>query len=279
MPRSFRLLLLLMCPLLAHCAPGAYGSGNAGIAGSSVEFRLQSLEAKYLELEQKQQALEALAAERLQTLVDQVAQLRARLGEPAQAQAAAQPPQPTPPARQAATPQPPKRPEPPKAAQPQTRTQEKPAPAPATPRATPAPSPPQPEPQTPAPAVTASGKALFQQALERIQAGEPARAVPLLEKYVAENPSGALTPEAYYWLGEARFFSGQFDEAILAYKNVAGRFPTHAKAPEAMLKIGYAYEKLQDPNNARFYLQALVDEYPASPSATLAKDKIAQLGI
>jgi len=127
--------------------------------------------------------------------------------------------------------------------------------------------------------VSASGTELYKLALQRIQSGKPAEAATLLEKFVVENPAASLTPDAHYWLGEAHFFLENYDQAILAYKNIAGRFPNHAKAPQAMLKIGHAYEKLQDPNNARFYLQALVDEYPDTESARLARQKLPQLGI
>lgn len=271
MSRNTLILLLFFCPLLAHCAPG-----GGSVMQSSTEFRLRSLEAKYLELEEKQAALEILATDRLQELQEalsasrqEVASLRARLGEaPATSGVGTTPvpPAPQPP------PAPPKKPQP-KSPQKTTATPpKKPSTSPAAVKKQPAST------TSAAVAPGVSGVALYEQALQRIQAGKPGEAVGLLEKFVAENPSASLTPDAYFWLGESHFFLGDYDRAILAYKDVAGRFPSHAKAPQAMLKIGYAYEKLNDPNNARFYLQALLDEYPGSESANLAKEKIAQLG-
>lgn len=275
MPR-LTCLLLLLCPLLAFCAPQ-----NRQVMNSSMEFRLRSLEAKYLELEQKEAALEVLVTDRLQELQqalllarEENALLRARLnGEvpaPAPPVSSRTTPSATRPEASARTQQPPSRPAAksapaaPQASQPQPPRQPRQQAQPAAPAAF---------------AVDASGTELYKLALQRIQSGQPAEAVTLLEKYVAENPSASLTPDAHYWLGEAHFFLGNYDQAILAFKDIAGRFPNHAKAPQAMLKIGYAYEKLQDPNNARFYLQALADEYPDSEPARLARQKIQQLGI
>ncbi len=267
MPRNAILCFVLCCPLLCHCAP----QQDAAILAPSTEFRIRSLEAKFLELEQKQQALEVMARDRIQELQqslavaqDEVAQLRAVLREDTYTEPLAPPP--PPPAKPSKTTKAPAK----RASKPAPKAAPKPVPVKAA----------QSKPSAPVPPAKKStdGMTLYKQALEHIQAGAPAKAIPLLQEFVAQNPSDNLTPDAWFWLGESYYFQGEYDQAILAYKNVAGRFPNNAKAPSAMLKIGYAYEKLQDFNNARFYLQALADEYPQSESAALAKQALGRLG-
>jgi TolA-binding protein len=41
--------------------------------------------------------------------------------------------------------------------------------------------------------------------------------------------------------------------------------------------MGYAYANLSQNDNARFYLQRLVEQYPASHSARLARERLQNL--
>jgi tol-pal system protein YbgF len=128
----------------------------------------------------------------------------------------------------------------------------------------------------PAPAKS-MGAGRYAQAVELAMAGksEPARAE--LNDFLAANPKSPLVPNALYWLGETYYHDGRYAQSILTFKEVTRRFPKHDKAAAALLKIGYAYERLGDMNNARFNLQALVDEYPASGPASLARTKLGSL--
>jgi len=153
---------------------------------------------------------------------------------------------------------------------------------PAEPRATPQQTPtvalPRPaEPVAPPPAaVSAPGgtQAEYERALELARTKRTAEARPLFKAFLSKNPNSPHVPNAMYWLGETYYADGEYDQAILSFKEVAGRFPKHAKAAAAMLKVGYAYEQLADLTNARFYLQTLIDEYPKSEPARLAREKL-----
>ena len=45
----------------------------------------------------------------------------------------------------------------------------------------------------------------------------------------------------------------------------------------ALLKMGYAYANLGQTDNATFYLQRLVENYPDSHSARLARERLQTL--
>ncbi len=57
---------------------------------------------------------------------------------------------------------------------------------------------------------------------------------------------------------------------------MVSKYPGHPKAAAALLKAGYAYESLNDGANARFYWQILLDDYPGSAPAALARKRMAQ---
>jgi tol-pal system protein YbgF len=99
----------------------------------------------------------------------------------------------------------------------------------------------------------------------------------VLNEFLAKSPNDSLTPNALYWLGESYYGEKRFAQAILTFKEVIQKYPKHHKAAASLLKIGFSYEKLGDNANARFYLQALLDEYPASDPARLARKRLRAL--
>lgn len=117
----------------------------------------------------------------------------------------------------------------------------------------------------------------YARALAAFEAGKSQEAQALFTAFLAAYPSGSLAPNAGYWLGECEYSLKHYDKAILAFKNVVGKYPKHPKAAASMLKAGYAYERLGDKENARFYLTALVEDFPKSEPAGLARKKLATL--
>lgn len=123
----------------------------------------------------------------------------------------------------------------------------------------------------------AKAKQLYQQALGQLRAKRTEEARKFFNEFLGANPGHELEPNALYWLGESYYHEQRFAQAILTFKEVARRFPQHDKAAAAMLKAGFSYEKLGDMDNARFYLQTLVDEYPQSDPARMARNKLKSL--
>lgn len=114
----------------------------------------------------------------------------------------------------------------------------------------------------------------YDTALALYRQGHYAKAHDTFAAFIRQSPRSSLVANALYWQGECSYSQGQFDRAIMAFKDVVSRFPRHAKAPASLLKAGYAYERMQDMGNARFYWQILLDDYPKSAPARLARSKM-----
>lgn len=136
---------------------------------------------------------------------------------------------------------------------------------------------PAPAPRPSAASAPATGQADYAAALRLVLAGKAAQGRAALERFLAANPASALAPNARYWLGETYYHERDDGEAIVAFKAVHQQHPRHDKAAAALLKIGYAYARLGDTPNARFYLQVLVQDYPASDAAALARKRLESL--
>lgn len=132
---------------------------------------------------------------------------------------------------------------------------------------------------TPAPPMPtdASPQGLYTWGVERVRAEQFDAARNAFETFLEDNPENPLVPNALYWLGETYYGQERYAQAILTFKDVTRRFAQHHKAADALLKIGYSYAELGDAQNARFYLQALLDEFPGAPSARLARQRLSAL--
>ncbi len=119
-----------------------------------------------------------------------------------------------------------------------------------------------------------SGDALYQEGVRLVMNDQPLKARGLLEQYLAQNPSANLSPNALYWIGETYYSEKSFAQSILKFKEVSRRFPKAGKVPAAMLKIGLAYDKLGDRENAVFYLRTLIEDYPKSDPAKIGRERL-----
>lgn len=120
-------------------------------------------------------------------------------------------------------------------------------------------------------------KAVYAAALNLLEKGKPEQGRAAMEKFMTEYPQSSLMPNALYWKGESYYSQKRYEDAIITFKDVTAKYAKSNKASDALLKIGMSYQKLGDSENAKFYLQNLLEEYPASRSAALAKKQLAGL--
>lgn len=120
-----------------------------------------------------------------------------------------------------------------------------------------------------------SDKTAYASALALYEHNQPAAAEKAFNGFLQQYPQSPLVPNAMYWLGECYYSTDRMDNAIMIFKDVASKFPKHDKAAASLLKAGYAYAKMGDMENAYFYWQILLDDFPGSAPATLARKRMA----
>lgn len=76
---------------------------------------------------------------------------------------------------------------------------------------------------------------------------------------------------AYYWLGEVYLVKPQLEQARQAFSIVATRYADHRKAPDAVYKLGVTLDRLDEKSEARRQMEQVVNDYPKSEAAQLAK--------
>ena len=121
-----------------------------------------------------------------------------------------------------------------------------------------------------------TGTGAYDAALALYYKGQYGKAQEQFDGFLRGHPSSSLAPNAMYWQGECLYSQNKFDSAIIIFKDLAGKYPKHPKAAAALLKAGFAYARIKDMENARFYWQILVDDFPKSEPATIARKRLAQ---
>ena len=96
-------------------------------------------------------------------------------------------------------------------------------------------------------------------------------AIGRLYEFIDEYPEGDLSVNAYYWLGEVYLAKPQLEQAKQAFTIVATRYDDHRKAPDAIYKLGVTLDRLGEADEARRRMQSVIDDYPGSGAAELAR--------
>jgi tol-pal system protein YbgF len=119
----------------------------------------------------------------------------------------------------------------------------------------------------------------YQAALRDYQRGNYDLAIEGFREFVAATPRADLADNAAYWIGESLFSQKKYRDAIEQFDSVVNNYPKSDKVPGALLKKGYAYINVGERSQGVVQLQYVLHEHPRSQEASLARQKLRQLGI
>lgn len=95
--------------------------------------------------------------------------------------------------------------------------------------------------------------------------------------YIEKYPEGENVEQAYIYLGDAYFAQEQAKPAAIAYATALQKFPESKIVPTARLKYARSIIPLGKTEEAKRYLNSVVQDFGTSPEARLAKEELAQL--
>ena len=84
----------------------------------------------------------------------------------------------------------------------------------------------------------------------------------------------ANTPEFIFSKADANYSDGQYEDAILEYQKLIDTYPKDKRVPAAYLKQGLSLINLGRKQEAKYFLNTLIDKYPDSKEAQTARDKL-----
>jgi tol-pal system protein YbgF len=119
---------------------------------------------------------------------------------------------------------------------------------------------------------------LYQAAYNDYLRGNYDPAIVAFRQFIASFPASQLADNAQYWIGECYFHQQKFREAVAEFSRVESSYPTSERLASALLRKGYALIELGDSASARGALLTVVQRFPRSDDAILAQRQLDTLG-
>jgi len=115
---------------------------------------------------------------------------------------------------------------------------------------------------------------IYQLAYQDMIRGEYEQAILSFKNFLQKYPDSELSDNAQYWLGECYAALGDTDRAIVELEKVIKNYPKGNKLPSSLYKLGIIYLNKKNKSKAKEYFQKLIKEYPNTNEAKLAKEKL-----
>lgn len=99
------------------------------------------------------------------------------------------------------------------------------------------------------------------------------------QEYLEKFPATDFSDDALYWIGESYYSQGKYADAAEALGEVSRRYPEGDKIAGAQLKRGYAFLESNQTAQGVVQLNALIEGFPSSDEARLARERLRALGL
>lgn len=114
----------------------------------------------------------------------------------------------------------------------------------------------------------------YDSAVNQFKLGRYREAIAEFQSFINQYPQSQLTPSAQYWIGNGHYALRDYRACISAQERVIRSWPDNQKAADAMLNMSTCQADMGDRNAERQTLRALLDQYPRTPAADQARQRL-----
>ncbi len=118
---------------------------------------------------------------------------------------------------------------------------------------------------------------LFNQSYQDYTLGKMELARQGFHEYFKLYPETQHAGNALYWIGETFLAEGQTDSAQAYFRRIEFSYPDNEKMATSLIKRASILVELGRTANARTLYQRVIDDYPATPEARLARNRLQNL--
>ncbi|MBI4639802.1 MAG: tol-pal system protein YbgF, partial [Candidatus Tectomicrobia bacterium] len=123
---------------------------------------------------------------------------------------------------------------------------------------------------------------LFDAAFQRYRNGQNKEAIAAFDRFLKQFSRSPLSEDAQYWLAAAYYDEEDYEKAIVAFEELNAKYPKSKRVPTALYKQALAFYALRSKNKdytnfAKDRLKKVVDTYPTSPEARLARNRLQEI--
>ncbi len=130
---------------------------------------------------------------------------------------------------------------------------------------------------TPTASAAASADQMYEASLAQLRRGSTSTARQGLREMLRNYPTSERAGDALYFIGQS-FAAESPDSAAFYYDQVVQKHPTSSRAASALYNLGLVAERRKESRKAREAFQRVVQKYPQSDEAALARDRLKALG-
>ena len=130
---------------------------------------------------------------------------------------------------------------------------------------------------TAGPGDPAAAEETYQAAMTQFNRGSLNTARRAFESLLVDYPDHRLAPSSQFFLADILEQENRLDEAIEAFLRLPELFPTADRVPQALYRVGSIYELQGNLDQAVIYLERVVNTYPDSGAAELARELLREI--
>ena len=120
---------------------------------------------------------------------------------------------------------------------------------------------------------------LYSQGLSYYNGGQWGLSIQAFQDYLKYYKDTDRASNAQFYIGECYYSQGDYNHAIEAYDLCSEKYPTGNKAAAAQLKKGFSLLSLDQKSAGVRELRSLIQRFPDSHEADLARQRLKKLGI
>jgi tol-pal system protein YbgF len=122
-----------------------------------------------------------------------------------------------------------------------------------------------------------SAEQIYETSLGQLRLGSAGTARSGFAELLRAHPTSERVPDALYYIGQS-FETENADSALAYYDQVVRNHPESPRSASALYHVGLIRERANRNAEARQAYQRVVDSYPNSDEAALARDRLRALG-
>lgn len=115
---------------------------------------------------------------------------------------------------------------------------------------------------------------LYKEAYGYMKKGSFPTAQAWFDAFTKRFPEHDKAQNAYYWLGEVYLVQQDPQSALVAFGQAVKGFPTGERTPDALLKMGVAFQEIGKENLAKTTWEKLARDFPDSGAAASAEKRL-----
>jgi len=121
--------------------------------------------------------------------------------------------------------------------------------------------------------------AVWSAAVQQYERESYRAATAAFEQFIADFPSDARAAQGHYYLADILETQGRPEDALEEFRRLPSLYPTSEWVPNAMYRgARLVLEHVGDAAEAKAILERIVNTYPGTPTASLARDLLEEIG-